>query len=68
MTSEIQRLQNRLLTFLQILNVFSLPHIENSMRPTRYHDSIADALADLGSTADINGAFTEFQRYLYDDY
>jgi type I restriction enzyme R subunit len=31
----------------------------------RYHDSIADAVADLGRPEDINGLFTGFQKYLY---
>ncbi len=31
----------------------------------KYHDSIADALADLGAAADIGRVFAEFQRYLY---
>jgi type I restriction enzyme, R subunit len=31
----------------------------------KYHNSIADAVADLGSAADIRNAFTGFQKYLY---
>jgi len=32
----------------------------------RYHDSIADALADLGRPEEISRVFSGFQRYLYD--
>jgi type I restriction enzyme, R subunit len=32
----------------------------------KYHDSIADAVADLGRTDEIGRMFTGFQRYLYD--
>jgi len=31
----------------------------------KYHNSIADAVADLGNAADIRKAFTSFQKYLY---
>jgi type I restriction enzyme, R subunit len=31
----------------------------------RYHDSIADALADLGKPEEIGRVFTGFQKYLY---
>jgi type I restriction enzyme, R subunit len=31
----------------------------------RYHDSIQDALADLGKPEDINHLFSGFQKYLY---
>ncbi|HYD17524.1 MAG TPA: type I restriction-modification enzyme R subunit C-terminal domain-containing protein, partial [Patescibacteria group bacterium] len=31
----------------------------------KYHDSIADAIADLGDPEEIGRAFTGFQRYLY---
>ena len=31
----------------------------------KYHDSIADAVADLGSPAEIGQFFTGFQKYLY---
>jgi type I restriction enzyme R subunit len=31
----------------------------------KYHDSIADALADLGKAADIGRIFAGFQKYLY---
>lgn len=35
-------------------------------RATRLiHNSIADALADLGAAAEIGRVFAEFQRYLY---
>jgi type I restriction enzyme R subunit len=33
----------------------------------KYHDSLADAVADLGEVADISRSFREFQRYLYQD-
>jgi type I restriction enzyme R subunit len=33
----------------------------------KYHDSIADAVADLGSADTIKATFTGFQRYLYAD-
>ena len=32
----------------------------------KYHDSIDDAVRDLGDPADISRVFTEFQRYLYE--
>ena len=32
----------------------------------RYHDSIADAVADLGKPEDIGKVFASFQRYLYE--
>jgi type I restriction enzyme R subunit len=31
----------------------------------RYHDSIADAVADLGQAGEIGRVFSGFQRYLY---
>ena len=31
----------------------------------KYHDSIADAVADLGKPDEISKVFTEFQKYLY---
>ena len=31
----------------------------------KYHDSIADAVADLGKPEDIGRVFTSFQKYLY---
>ncbi len=31
----------------------------------KYHDSIADALADLGKPEDITRAFVGFQKFLY---
>jgi type I restriction enzyme, R subunit len=31
----------------------------------KYHNSIADALADLGPAEEIVQAFTGFQKYLY---
>jgi type I restriction enzyme, R subunit len=31
----------------------------------KYHDSIADALADLGRAEDIGRIFAGFQEYLY---
>ena len=33
----------------------------------KYHDSIADAIADLGRPDEIGWVFSEFQRYLYVD-
>ena len=33
----------------------------------KYHDSLADAVADLGEVAGISRSFREFQRYLYQD-
>ena len=33
----------------------------------KYHDSIADAVADLGSADQVKATFTGFQKYLYDD-
>jgi len=33
----------------------------------KYHDSIADAVADLGKPEDINKAFSGFQKYLYQE-
>ncbi|MFL5561267.1 MAG: EcoAI/FtnUII family type I restriction enzme subunit R [Gemmatimonadaceae bacterium] len=33
----------------------------------RYHNSIADAIADLGRADDISRVFVDFQRYLYED-
>ena len=32
----------------------------------KYHDSIADAIADLGKPADISDVFNGFQKYLYE--
>lgn len=31
----------------------------------RYHNSIADAVADLGRPAEIGEVFSSFQQYLY---
>ncbi len=31
----------------------------------KYHDSIADAITDLGRPNEINMVFTGFQKYLY---
>jgi len=31
----------------------------------KYHDSISDAVADLGQPLEIRGAFSGFQKYLY---
>ncbi len=31
----------------------------------KYHDSIADAVADLGKPEEINKVFSGFQKYLY---
>jgi type I restriction enzyme R subunit len=33
----------------------------------KYHDSISDAMADLGTAADIGAVFTGFQKYLYQE-
>jgi type I restriction enzyme R subunit len=33
----------------------------------RYHDSIADAVADLGKPDEIKDVFTGFQKYLYEE-
>ena len=33
----------------------------------RYHDSIADAMADLGRPEDIGDMFTSFQKSLYQE-
>jgi EcoEI R protein C-terminal len=33
----------------------------------RYHDSIADAIADLGRPEEIGSVFTGFQKYLYQE-
>ena len=33
----------------------------------RYHDSIADAVADLGKPDEIGRVFTGFQKYLYEE-
>jgi len=33
----------------------------------RYHDSIADAMADLGKPEDIGAVFAGFQKYLYQE-
>ncbi len=33
----------------------------------RYHDSIADAIADLGKAAEIRKIFSGFQRFLYQE-
>jgi type I restriction enzyme R subunit len=32
----------------------------------RHHDSIADAVADLGMPEEIGKVFASFQRYLYE--
>ena len=37
----------------------------NPLLRLRYHDSLADAVADLGRPEDIGNAFSGFQRYLY---
>ena len=33
----------------------------------KYHDSIADAVADLGQPEEIGRAFVGFQKYLYQE-
>jgi type I restriction enzyme R subunit len=37
-----------------------------SLLQLQYHNSIADALADLGSAEGVRAAFIGFQKYLYD--
>jgi type I restriction enzyme R subunit len=37
-----------------------------SLLRLRYHDSISDAMADLGRPDDIKRAFAGFQKYLYE--
>ena len=41
---------------------------QNKLTPLlrlKYHDSIADAVADLGKPDEIGKVFAGFQRYLY---
>ena len=38
----------------------------NPLLRLKYHDSIADAVADLGKTDEIGKMFAGFQRFLYD--
>jgi type I restriction enzyme R subunit len=38
----------------------------NPLLRLRYHDSISDALADLGKPEEIGKVFASFQRYLYE--
>jgi type I restriction enzyme R subunit len=38
----------------------------SSLLRLRYHDSIEDALADLGKPEEIGKVFASFQRYLYE--
>lgn len=33
----------------------------------KYHDSITDAVADLGKPEEIGKVFSSFQRYLYEE-
>jgi type I restriction enzyme R subunit len=33
----------------------------------KYHDSIADAVADLGKPEEIGKVFTGFQKFLYQE-
>jgi type I restriction enzyme R subunit len=43
---------------------------QNKLTPLlrlKYHDSIADAVADLGKPDDIGRVFTSFQKYLYQE-
>lgn len=43
---------------------------QNKLTPLlrlKYHDSIADAVADLGKPDEIGRVFTSFQKYLYQD-
>ena len=39
----------------------------NPLLRLKYHDSLADAVADLGDPASIRTAFSGFQRFLYQD-
>ena len=42
---------------------------QNKLTPLlrlKYHDSIADAVADLGKPDEIGKVFTGFQKYLYE--
>jgi len=39
----------------------------NPLLRIRYHDSIADAIADLGRPAEIGAIFAGFQRSLYQE-
>jgi type I restriction enzyme R subunit len=36
-------------------------------RRVKYHNSIADAVADLGKPEEINKVFVGFQKFLYQD-
>ncbi len=38
----------------------------NPLLRLQYHNSIADAVAELGRPDEIAKVFTNFQRYLYD--
>jgi type I restriction enzyme, R subunit len=38
----------------------------NPLLRLKYHDSIADAVAELGRPDEIGRVFAGFQRYLYD--
>jgi len=43
---------------------------QNKLTPLlrlKYHDSLADAVADLGRPEDIGRAFAGFQKYLYQE-
>ena len=43
---------------------------QNKLTPLlrlKYHDSLADAVADLGRPEDIGQAFAGFQKYLYQE-
>jgi type I restriction enzyme R subunit len=43
---------------------------QNKLTPLlklKYHDSINDAIADLGNADHIGKAFTGFQKYLYQE-
>jgi type I restriction enzyme R subunit len=44
---------------------------QNKLTPLlrlKYHDSIADAVADLGKPEDIGRVFAGFQKYLYQNH
>ena len=36
------------------------------MKATAYHDSLSDAVADLGEPGEIGKVFSGFQKYLYE--
>ena len=53
---------------IRLLNVDELDQAK--LRPLlllKYHDSITDAVADLGKPEEIGKVFSGFQRYLYEE-